>query len=540
MKMKIRSVYKVLTIFIYAIAVMACTPVNMNVNESLTQLDQSVKQSKSILDVPVPKDVMNSLLHAQVVKKIDPPEPTFDVSVNEMPAKSFFVSLVANSNINVVTHPEVEGAISLDLKNVTLPEVLEVTRDVYGYEFKQTGSIYSIYPRTMRTEIFEINYIDVERIGETNTSVLIGAIPSSSSQQGVGGGNNAQNNQQDQGIGSGSKVETKSTTNFWQDLTNTIEAIISIGEEGKSVTVNPQAGLVIINALPNEISAVRSFLDRSELSVRRQVILEAKIVEVKLSEGFEAGVNWSEIQGQMLLTNNVSSFTLPTDISGVSQEAGEIFSSIFNIGDMSRLLSLLETQGAVQVLSSPRISTVNNQKALIRVGSDEFFVTGIANETTSTASATSTAPNIELTSFFSGISLDVTPQIAENGEIILHVHPIVSNVIDQNKVIRLGDDEFSLPLALREVRESDSIVRAESGQVVVLGGLMKEQTVDVNGKRPGLGDVPILNLLFKTKQKSKEKTELVILLRPIIVDEKTYENDLKNTYERVEKISNFQ
>jgi MSHA biogenesis protein MshL len=205
---------------------------------------------------------------------------------------------------------------------------------------------------------------------------------------------------------------------------------------------------------------------------------------------------------------------------------------MLQVNDISKLLSLLKTQGDVQVLSSPRVSTVNNQKAVIRVGSDEYFVTGITNNTTSSAAATTSSPNIELASFFSGISLDVTPQIAENGDVILHVHPMVSDVQDQQKNLTVGDQKFSLPLALREVRESDSVVRAKSGQVVVLGGLMQETSKKLNGKRPLLGDIPLVNALFKTKSTQGNKTELVILMRPVVVTENTWQDQLKEESER--------
>ena len=171
---------------------------------------------------------------------------------------------------------------------------------------------------------------------------------------------------------------------------------------------------------------------------------------------------------------------------------------------------------------------------MIRVGTDEFFVTGVKSNTTATAGATTTSPEVELTSFFSGISLDVTPQISGNGDVILHVHPLVSTVADQQKIFTIGNDKYDLPLALREIRESDSVVRAQSGEVVVLGGLMQETTVQTDGKRPLLGDIPILNILFKTKKDRKTKKELVILMRPVVVDENAWKKDLDQSYERFE------
>lgn len=465
----------------------------------------------------------------------------FNVAVENIPARAFFLSLVAETGANVVTHPEVSGTLSLDLKNVTVREVLDVVREVYGYEYRSKDNIYTIFPKKLRTEIFTVNYIDIKRVGVADTNVSIGEIKSNNSDSGgaAAGGAGASNNsanilglgggeetqQGGQGISPGSRVQTLNKTDFWQTLGETIKLMIGAPAEGRNVMVSPQAGLLAVTAMPAEINAVRRFLEMSELSVKRQVVLETQILEVRLSEGFEAGINWGAIQGQLLHTHNVSAFS-GSDITTQVQPGAEIFSSIFKVADIRDLLSLLETQGNVQVLSSPRISTVNNQKAVIRVGTDEFFVSGIKNDTTSSAATTTTSPEVELTSFFSGISLDVTPQISDDGDVILHIHPIVSEVQDQVKEFTVGDSEFALPLALRDVRESDSVVRARSGQVVVLGGLMQRSSRAVDSKRPWLGYVPIIDTFFKTKSRGTFKTELVILLRPLVVGADTWQREV--------------
>lgn len=512
-------------------------------------------QQPSILNVP--DEVSEALLQTSYSPKIAPAvEMRFDVSVNQVPARTFFVSLVADVGVNVVAHPEVMGAISLELKNVTIDEVLNVTREVYGYEYKFDRGIYTIFPLKIRTEIFTVNYIDVLRVGVTDTSVQIGKISSGSDSGNRGGGNNGSSNSEggtnllsyiDSGDGNiasggqdimpGARVQTLTRTDFWGGINTAILAIVGDGV-GRMVVTNPQAGLVVVKAMPNELHAVRDFLQQAESSVKRQVVLETKILEVRLNDSFQSGINWGAISGQISMSqNNTSAGSLSDIIFDNGGGVESLISTVLDITDITKLLFLLEQQGSVQVLSSPRISTVNNQKAVIRVGSDEFFVTGISNSTTASAASIVNTPEVELDSFFSGIALDVTPQISADGEVILHVHPIVTNVIDQTKEINIAGEVFSLPLALREVRESDSIVKARSGQIVVLGGLMQETTSDVDTKRGFLGDIPIVKWFFKNKQKSKVKTELVILMQPIIVEDNTWQSQLKQHADRIQSIS---
>lgn len=572
-----------ITVFSLALCMLtACSSTDTSDKRLIAEneLDKAVEQQRESAK-SVPPEVNKALLDNQTIASgglAKGSSERFDVSVRNVSAKDFFLGLVNGTGVNVVVHPDVDGSITLDLKNVTVDDVLRVTRDIYGYEYRRDRGIYTIYANAMRTEVFQINYIDIQRVGVSDTNVMIGQAPSSGRGNSNSGGNNnsggssnesanllsmiesANKNSGGGGSGSavtpGSRVQTLNRTDFWASLEKTVVSIIGGKSESRSVMVTPQAGMIVVKAMPSELSAVRNFLERSELSIKRQVILEAKILEVRLNEGFEAGVNWGAISGQMgyshstgvgtkaITDSQTISYGSGGNILGVTRATGEayeigpdnLFSSVFQVTDITKILSLLETQGSVQVLSSPRVSTVNNQKAVIRVGSDEYFVTGISNDQTQNAATTTTTPSIELSSFFSGISLDVTPQISDRGEVILHIHPVVSEVTDQQKVFTVGSEEFSLPLALRGIRESDSIVKAANGQVIVLGGLMTESNNNTDGKRPVLGDIPIVNSLFRTKNKSKSKTELVILLRPIVVDDKTWDQQLNEAQSTMQRM----
>jgi MSHA biogenesis protein MshL len=219
---------------------------------------------------------------------------------------------------------------------------------------------------------------------------------------------------------------------------------------------------------------------------------------------------------------------------------GTVLGLAFQTSNFAALLAFLETQGSLQVLSSPRISTLNNQKAVLKVGTDEFFVTNVTtNQTTTIGGAIQNSPTITVQPFFSGVALDVTPQIDDQtNQIILHVHPSVSQVIDKTKDLFLGQaGAFRLPLASSDVRETDTIVRATDGNIVAIGGLMRESTDRRKAGLPVLGDAPVVGNLFKNTNRKATKSELVILIKPTIVrSPDAWRQDAEDTRERIQKM----
>jgi MSHA biogenesis protein MshL len=214
---------------------------------------------------------------------------------------------------------------------------------------------------------------------------------------------------------------------------------------------------------------------------------------------------------------------------------GAVFGLALQTSNFAALLAFLETQGSVNVLSSPRVAAINNQKAVLKVGQDDFFVTNISATSTTSGAGTVTTPTITVQPFFSGIALDVTPQIDDNNNIILHVHPQVSRVIEQRKVVDLGTlGVFTLPLASSSVNETDTIVRVQDGNIVAIGGLMRQESVRAGSQVPGLGDIPGLGLLFQQRNTRATKSEIVILLKPTIVhSDRDWQQDLTDTRERL-------
>jgi len=474
-------------------------------------------------------------------------EDRFVLQAEGIDAKQFFYGLAADTPYNMLVHPDVSGSISLSLKDVTLNETLSAVQDIYGFEIRRQGRTIQVYPAGVRTKTFSLDYLSLKRFGMSQTEISGGGVSEERDNNRLGGSNNnssaynstgtpftgndsGQYNRTNQQLqGNGSSINTQSETDLWGDLKEVIEGIIG----GGNVVLSPQAGIVSVTASPDKLRAVGDFIETLERRLQRQVILEARIIEVTLNDGYQQGINWSD-----LASGNAGfdvEFNGVTPSNATSAAIGGLFGLSYSdeANGFNGMIEMLQTQGTVQVLSNPRVSASNNQKAVIKIGEDEYYVTNV-DSTTNLAGGTGAAvsnSNVDLTPFFSGISLDVTPQISDDGEVILHVHPSVVETEEQQKVITLTDGELVLPLARSNIRESDTIVKARNGEIVVLGGLMQTVNSEEVGKVPLLGDIPLLGELFTNRRNRQEKKELVILLKPTVVGVDTWRDELKRSRE---------
>tara|TARA_R110002126_G_scaffold144276_24_gene290385 strand:- start:6472 stop:8130 length:1659 start_codon:yes stop_codon:yes gene_type:complete len=511
-----------------------------------TAAKQALQPAKEAANpvLAIPPAVTQDLL-ARPAPAIVSTEPRFNVSAADVALTDFFHSVVHDTPYSLVVHPSINGTISLQLKQVTLAETLAIVQSLYGFDIRRQGMVYQVYPAGLRTETIAVNYLMLQRNGFSSISVNSGGVSQDNSNQNNNNRGNqgfANNNQQSSPLGNnngqmqnnqqqfnGSTIQSESRTDFWSDLKEAVAGVLGDGEQ-RMVVVSPQAGLVTVRGMPDEIAAVKAFLGQSEQQLQRQVVLEAKIIEVTLSDEYQQGINWQNA----LATIGSTSFNFTT--SGIipnnptTTNLGGVTAISFNNADFSGVINLLETQGNAQVLSSPRVTAMNNQKAVIKVGQDEYFVTDVTSNTTIAGTgATTTSPNISLQPFFSGIALDVTPQIDQNGSVILHVHPSVTETSEQSKTIRFSDEQIVLPLAQSNIRESDTIIKAQSGEIVVIGGLMQTVTTDSESRTPVLGAIPLLGQLFTSKNKVERKKELVILLKPTVVGNGVWQQQLQQS-----------
>ncbi len=498
-----------------------------------------------------------------------PMEPRFDLVVNAAPARQVFTSIVSGTRYSMIVNPAVSGTLSLNLKDVTVREALEAIREAYGYEFRIDGSRIYVESAGLQTRVFQVNYLIGLRSGRSDVRVSSGAISGAAQQGGAGAAAAAVTAPGTPGQATSpalgafglssiatasldaSRVSTVSQSDLWNELTNALRSL----------------------TMPEELRSAEKYLKAMRLSVERQVMIEAKVVDVTLNNAYQAGINWAAFSsshragggvigsntqlgttgnlftGNQALVVNPTGRVINTGILGTGlagtavSAAGAVGAGVFGLAvqtnNFAALLEFLESQGNVQVLSSPRVAALNNQKAVLKVGTDQFFVTNVTGTPVQNVAGVTTAIQLTptLNSFFSGVSLDITPQIDEDGNILLHIHPLVSNVVQQDLTFNFGGGgtDTTLPLAKSSINETDTIVRVQDGNIVALGGLMKLDVANDRSGIPLLQDLPGVGVLFGNTTRTRTKRELVILLKPTIIKgERDWEEGAQQTRDRMQ------
>ena len=562
--------------------------------------NKKVKQSKQP-SAHMPSGMLMPELKLPHKKKAN--EQRFDISVRNIPAQTFFSGLVSDTRYSIMVSPEINRKITVSLKNVTIPEVLSTVSSLYDLKFNKTEYGYEVKPATVQTEIFKINYLDIVRKGESRTLVDNGSLmgrgsglgrgggggrggargggvggyggfggglgggfnntPGSSSFSGQGGNNNLAQGQN--AMRMSSSVVSQSESSFWKELEDALEMIVggrleknsnnnspaSQDNTEKKVMINPQSGTVIVKATPNKLDRVGEYIDRMQNTMNRQVMLEAKIMEVTLNDDYRSGIDWNVLGVKQNLGQAFpnTSNPLPTDPLPPANTITNAFAIGASDGQgFNAIIRMLSRQGNVQVLSSPRLSTMNNQKAVMKIGTDSFFITGVENNVVSGGGGVGRSGGVDLQPFFSGLALSVTPQIAPDDDIILHIHPIVSKVSQKKLTFKLNNDggdvdndngsgRQEIPTASSKIKESDNIVRAENGQMVVIAGLMETRMEEQVYSVPFLGKIPWVGALFRSTEQTSKRTEMVILLRPVVIQNgKQWNQQLEKTRKRYKEL----
>jgi len=473
----------------------------------------------------------------------------FDLSVNNASAAQVFAQIGAGTGYNMLVSPEVSGNITVTLKDTTVLEAMDTLRELFGYDFRVSGKRIFVFPNTVQARVFKINYLPGRREGMSDTRVTSSSITETSTGTN-GGGNGSTTGSGSSGNSNGSNgngsraddsthVRTTSDADFWREVQQSLN--VMVGTEGhRSVVLNPSAGIIVVRATSNELRQVEAYLKAIQVNIERQVMIEAKIIDVDLGTDSQAGVNWGGFynnlyggRGHLTIGTAAPGTTLGPSgttlgdgvnsiVAGASLAASTIGKGFYGLAFQSTsfasMINFLNTQGNAEVLSSPRVATLNNQKAVLKVGNDQLFVTGVSTSTTSSGNSSTSSPSLTLQPFFSGIALDVTPQIDDAGNVMLHIHPSISAVTEVTKNIDLGSlGSYKLPLASSTVNESDSLVRVKDGEIAAIGGLMLQETNDARSGLPVLMEAPIVGGLFRQKNVTSHKREMVILIKPTVI-----------------------
>lgn len=496
---------------------------------------------------PPPRERLKELVVPQKEGPRKTEERVFSFFARDVHVEDVLLAFSRESDLNVVLDPELKGKVTIDLKGVTLQEALEAILTPLGWTFTIEEKFIKIHRPKMDTRLFTLNYLATKRSGKreiyasTSGGLQSGTFPG----QQVAAGSSTRTGYSD--------LVSADEMDLWKEIQKGLEAIIfgSVEEKtpspepdrptwvradgkGKKLVINRSAGVILVTDYPSQLNKIASYLETIEGSSQRQVTIQAKIIEVILSEEHKEGINWKAIQGLPRSVNLSWGLTNRAGTTGYPGWSGQGTTTTTTTGTttidtpglfkvkpfggilawgapgsdvvLSEILSAIAEQGEMRILSSPTISTLNNQKAIIRVGNqDVFFVTG-AVATQSTVTQTIQPMTIDI-----GIILDVTPQIAEDGTILMNIHPSITEKTGE-KVTPDGKTTFPL----LSVRETDTTVRVANGQTILIAGLMQEKKEESQTGVPGLKSIPLLGNLFRYRTESKRNTELVILITPTI------------------------
>jgi len=480
--------------------------------------------------------------------KLLPKQETYTVVVNDVPVKDLLFALARDAKLNVDIHPKITGKATLNAINQTLPQILHRIAEQVDLRFKIDGPNLVISPDLPYMRTYDVDYLNIERSSVSKISVATristsgGSVASGSGGSGGAGGR--------AGNKSETAVSNKSENNFWKTITNNVAFLLDTGD-GKNadrVVVNPISGIISVRATEREHARVQQFLDKVMSNSRRQVLVEATIVEVELSDRYQSGVDWSRLSKNSGADNNGPS--IQSLLTGGNLGTVPFFSLGYESADrgIRATVKLLETFGNAKVLSSPKIMAINNQTALLKVVDEIVYFTVEREivEATTTAARRDTFTS-EIHTVPVGLIMSVIPQITRNNIVTMNIRPTISRItgFKVDPAPRLAGANFDNLIPEIQVREMESVLQVNSGQTVILGGLMQNKINKDKSAVPFFGNLPFIGSLFNYRDEETIKTELVIFLRPTVIQNGSLDGDFKNfrkflpELENVSKVENI-
>jgi len=422
-------------------------------------------------------------------------------------ARELFLSLAKENDFNLILSPEISGAVTMDIKEAAAPEIMEEVCGLLGCRVEFSGKTVRVLPEKRVARIFRLDYLLTTRAGSgsltASTSTGGGGTSTTGSTAAPGGSTG----------GGGGESESRNTINtdekfdLWTGIQEEVQSLLS-GGDARAV-VNRAAGTLAVTDYAANLERVSAYLNVLESRMRNGVVIETKILEVTLDDETQYGINWTALP-------DLSSLSLRGNLAGGATAIQSLSAGTtsFQIGvaggKFNAIIDALAQQGQINVLSAPKVSTLNNQKAIIRIGRQDVFFRAVVTPATTTSAAFVTFTPDTITV---GIILSVTPQIGRDGKIMLAIHPSITEKVGSAS----APDGNTAPIV--DVRETNTMVTVPDGETVFIGGLMQERTQEIVKSVPLLGDIPFLGALFRNTDQKKKKTELVILITPRILKE---------------------
>lgn len=429
-----------------------------------------------------PAEKMEELVVSQIEEKKEP-ERLLTFSVRDADIRDALLALAKTINYNMVIDPEVSGKATFEVKRVTIEEALDALLTPLGLQYSKENNFFRISKLKKETRVFSLNYVSTTRTGSSSTS------------------------------STGGSVSSAGSADLWGEIDTGLKGLISA--EGK-VIINKMAGTIMITDFPPQLKNIAKYIEEVEGSVLRQVMIQVKLVEVTLNDEYRMGLNWSAI-------TSISKLKLVGDLSGGKMISQNLRPSVgvFQIGisdhDFSALLNAMALQGKVNILSAPTISVLNNQKSVIKVSKSEVFYEMRTEVDPVTRKETSSAApkTVDI-----GIVLEVVPQISSEGQVMMDIHPIITEKVGES-ILETPTVKLTTPILA--VRETNSVVKVRDSQTMVMAGLIQEKKFENTTQVPGLGSIPILGALFTRSEKTSDRSELIVFLTPTILSGKRIE-----------------
>lgn len=486
---------------------------------------------------------------------VPPPRPVeetelYTVVVNDVPVKELLFALARDADLNVDVHGDVAGRVTLNAIDQTLTQILDRLSRQVDLRYELDGETITVSRDTPFFRTYEVGYVNLSR--DVDSEVSVSTRVATTGQTGIAGIGGNQSAAGGRGAGGGNESRTELTTRsynrFWQTLRANVLALldqpVAEAETNNNVILNAEAGLLTVRATSRQHALIQGYVDDVLVNAKRQVLIEATIVEVTLSDQYQAGVDWSLVldEGEAGIRTDQSLLGAVTD--GFIDN--NITSFVFGYADpdtrngaVDVTIRLLEEFGDTRVLSSPRLMALNNQTAVLKVVQELVYFDIEVTNTDSTLNAQGrTLVESEVRSVPVGLVMAVTPQVSPNDEVTLTIRPTISqqigNAIDPapqliGQVFGNAASDITNTVPVIRVREMESVLKVGNGQVAVLGGLMQDEVNVGTRSVPGISKIPLLgDLLFRTDESVSSKTELVIFLRPVVVRDPSLEGDLRN------------